>query len=286
MTEVRTREEAIASVDQALQVWMTTFSGVLLQSRAIAQAAKNDADAAVMRQKEKVKALEQVLESSQTDEERHRLQRTLGEARELLRRYERARIRINEIDSRIGQLDRAHNVVTMSKVSDARSALSRMLLALDGYQSSARVAVGVPMSSSGLGIGRSSLSGFGLAELAVDDLDLAENPITDGQAPEGNFGHGGVKRADFRWAVQTWNDVVGPGITNGRTREDFVDRDMRSNAEQLRRTADVYDLFIREDSRIRVDRWPDGSLHIIDGRHRILIARELGIKCLPAQVSE
>lgn len=84
--------------------------------------------------------------------------------------------------------------------------------------------------------------------------------------------------------MQTWNDVVGPGVEGGKTRDDFVRRDAQSNAAPLRRTADVYDMFLGSD-RIRVDRQPDGSLNVINGRHRFQIARELGIKTLPGQVS-
>jgi hypothetical protein len=76
---------------------------------------------------------------------------------------------------------------------------------------------------------------------------------------------------------------VGPGVAAGKTREDFAARDARSNAQPLRRTADVYDMFLGSD-RIRVDRRPDGSMDVVNGRHRLLIARELGIKTLPGQV--
>jgi ParB-like chromosome segregation protein Spo0J len=35
----------------------------------------------------------------------------------------------------------------------------------------------------------------------------------------------------------------------------------------------------------RLDRRPDGTLNVVNGRHRIEIARELGITSLPAQVT-
>jgi hypothetical protein len=125
---------------------------------------------------------------------------------------------------------------------------------------------------------------MGLAELDVNDADLDENPILDNDHSRETFGKGGLSRADYRWAVQTWNDTVGPGVTSGKTREHFAARDTRSSAKPLRRTADVYDMFLGTD-RIRADRQPDGSLNIINGRHRLLIARELGINSLPGEVS-
>lgn len=126
---------------------------------------------------------------------------------------------------------------------------------------------------------------MGLADLDVNSADLDDNPILDDNRPQGTFGKGGLSRADYRWAVQTWNDTVGPGVAGGKTRDDFVERDSRSNAQPLRRTADVYDMFLGSD-RIRAGRRPDGSLDIVNGRHRLLIARQLGVKSLPCQVSE
>jgi hypothetical protein len=125
---------------------------------------------------------------------------------------------------------------------------------------------------------------MGLADFDVSAAYLDENPILDDDRPRPIFGKGGLSRADYRWAVQTLNDTVGPGVASGKTREDFAERDARSNAQPLRRTADVYDMFLGTD-RIRADRQPDGSLNIVNGRHRLLIARELGIKNLPGQVS-
>jgi hypothetical protein len=117
----------------------------------------------------------------------------------------------------------------------------------------------------------------------VSSADLDENPILDDNGSRRTFGKGGLTRADYRWAVQTWNDTVGPGVDAGKTREDFAERDGQSNAEPLRRTADVYDMFLGTD-RIRADRQADGSVNIVNGRHRLLIARELGIRTLPGEV--
>jgi hypothetical protein len=162
-----------------------------------------------------------------------------------------------------------------------------MSRALEGYRSG-----GAVLGDGGLGGERVSTGPAGggpfadmsLAELDVSAADLEENPILDGDSSCETFGRGGLSRADYRWAVQTWNDTVGPCVASGKTREDFAERDARSNAKPLRRTADVYDIFLGSD-RIRADRRPDGSLNIVNGRHRMLIARELGITHLPGQMS-
>ncbi|MGQ0678807.1 MAG: hypothetical protein ACT4OM_03980 [Actinomycetota bacterium] len=160
-----------------------------------------------------------------------------------------------------------------------------MSRALDGYRSSrAGIGGGGQAISASAASAVSAIDSTGLTDLDVSSADLDDNPILDDDRSQGVFGKGGLSRADYRWAVQTWDDIVGPGVAAGKTREDFAERDARSNAQQLRRTADIYDMFLGSD-RIRVDRRPDGSLDVVNGRHRLLIARELGIKTLPGQVS-
>ena len=84
--------------------------------------------------------------------------------------------------------------------------------------------------------------------------------------------------------MQTWNDTVGPGVAKGMTRDDFAARDLRGDAQPLHKTADVYDMFLGT-GRIHVARQTDGSLNIVNGRHRFQVARDLGITSLPGQVS-
>ena len=120
------------------------------------------------------------------------------------------------------------------------------------------------------------LPGNGLSDLDVAQAGFADNPIT------GTFGRGGLTRADYRWAVSTWDELVRPGLDRGMTRDDFAARDAASGAPPLRRTADVYDMFLGGDP-IRVERRSDGSIAVINGRHRLRIAGELGITRLPAR---
>lgn len=52
----------------------------------------------------------------------------------------------------------------------------------------------------------------------------------------------------------------------------------------LRRTADAYDMFLGDTDRIRLSRDADGRLDVVNGRHRIIVARDLGIKHLPGTI--
>jgi hypothetical protein len=283
MTEVRTRDEAIAVVDQALHRWSTDVGGLLQQARSVARAACDEVESAVRNRANEVAALSALLESASPEEKRG-LQAKLIRAREASEQARRASVRVEDVRAAVGELIKGHTTSTTSQVAVARSQLAAMNRALEGY----RVGAGT------LGGGESShahatrspggsIQGGELSSVDVSAADLDENPILDDHGTQGRFGKGGLSRADYRWAVQTWNDTVGPGVARGRTRDDYAERDMRSNAQPLRRTADVYDMFLGSE-RIRVERRTDGSFNIINGRHRLLIARELGIKHLPGEV--
>ena len=284
MTEVRTRDEAIASVDQALQVWSSNVTALLIQAHSAACNAKDYVEGVVRRRANEVAAIEALLMAAD-DDRRSQLQAKLVRAKEAHESARRASVRVNDVVASITQLNRTHTRVATSQVASARAQLSAMSRALEGYRSGgAGIGAGGSSRTNITSAGGRALASMGLADLDVSFAQLDENPILDSNCPKATFGKGGLSKADYRWAVQTWNDTIGPGIANGKTREDFAERDARLNALPLRRTADVYDMFLGTD-RIRADRQSDGSLNIVNGRHRLLIARELGIKNLPGQVS-
>lgn len=284
MTEVRTRDEAIAMVDQAMQTWCTNVTGVLTQADAVARAACEEAERVTQRRANEVAAIEACLDSADP-RQRRELEAKLVRARDARDQARRAQVRIKDVASSVAQLNRTHTTATTTQVARARVQLSTMSTALESYRSSGASFGGAGSGGSGAST-RPATGAFGsagLSDVDVSAADLEENPILDDNGAQGAFGKGGLSRADYRWAVQTWNDLVGPGAANGKTREDFAARDAQSNAQPLRRTADVYDMFLGSE-RIRADRQGDGSLNILNGRHRLLIARELGIKNLPGDV--
>ncbi len=285
MSDVRTRDEAIALVDASLETWATNVRAVVAQARATADAAKSQCEDIVRNRAAAVSAIEALLAAAR-DQERRQLQARLVIAQEALDAARRAAIRVGDVAEGLSHLDRAH-VTASTQVARARAQLSTMSDALANYRNS-----GGSFASGGshrqatvaLHDGREALASLGLTEINVNAADLDENPILDDHRSQGTFGKGGLSRADYRWAVQTWHDVVGPGVANGKTREDFAALDTRSGAGPLRRRADVYDMFLGDD-RIRVDRKSDGSLNIVNGRHRLFIAQELGVRSLPGQVA-
>jgi len=285
MVEVRTRDEAITAVDQAFQKWATEATGVLVQAQSTASAASELAQRGLRKCENEIAAIEALLKAA-TEQQRCDLLARLAAAKSRHEKAIRGSARVRQVEERITRLGRTLTVATTSAVPAAQAQLHAMAKALDGYRIGGAAIGGGALRVESTGSRTSSPIGMaGLANLDVASADLGENPILDDTKAQGAFGKGGLTRADYRWAVQTWNDVVGPGVAAGKTREQFVERDAQSNAAPLRRTADVYDLFLGSD-RIRVDRQRDGSLNIINGRHRFQIAKELGLKTLPGQVTD
>jgi hypothetical protein len=138
----------------------------------------------------------------------------------------------------------------------------------------AYVPLAVPSSSSAGG----GLQSMGLDEVDVDDLDFSENPI------DGGFGRADADHEDYEFAVRTWEEVVRPGIAEGKTLADFEAQDRASGAQPPRSVGEIYRYFTGRDSAIHASRRSDGTLQVIDGRHRIATARSLGISRLPVRI--
>jgi len=281
---VRTREEALALVDSALAKFDEQVGGFLTQATAVASSAVQQAEGVVPRWETKVRALEAVLAAAE-EEERRRIQAELIRAREQLNQARRARRRVADVSEGVRTLQRSYVQQCSPIVAAGRGHLAGRVGAVREYLSGGGGGAsggGGGGGSAGAGPGGlgAVLAGLGMTSVSVTAADLDDTPIRDG------FTRGGLSRGDYRWAVQTWNDTVGPGVARGMTRDDFAARDNgEAPAPPLRRTADVYDMFLGSDA-IRADRRPDGSLNIINGRHRLQIARELGIKDLPGRVFE
>ena len=93
-----------------------------------------------------------------------------------------------------------------------------------------------------------------MTEFDVTQVDFSDNPIL------GSFTRSDdLTRADYRWRVQTWDQVVRPGLSRGMSRADFAARDAERGAPLRRRTAEVYDLFLGSKV-IHLVRREDGTL--------------------------
>jgi hypothetical protein len=307
MTEIRTRDEALAAIDRALARWTSEAGSTLAQAIAAAGRAQAAAEAETSRRAQRVAALEAQLSALQPDApQRAQVQRDLLRAWQSLEAARQATRRLANVARQVARLQRSHAQTAETRVTAARADVARRVTALDAYRAAGGGAGGAavggiigavgalgtagvaavatmitspasPPAPSATG-STAWLAGRGLADISVTEAGFADNPIT------GSFGRGGLSRADYRWAVTIWDEVVRPGLDRGMSRDDFASRDEARSAPALRRTADVYDMFLGSDP-LRAERRADGTLNVINGRHRIEIARELGIAHLPAVVT-
>jgi hypothetical protein len=303
MTEIRARDEALASIDRALVQWAAETGDMLARATAAAGGVHTAAEAETSRRAQRVAALEALLSRMPPDDpQRAQVQRDLVRAGTSLDAGRRAAQRIAEVALQVGRLQHSHVRTAETSVTAARADISRRVTALEAYRavrngadagsalvgivgalsavSAAGAALTAMTTSSGSPVTRSPtwLARCGLADIEVARADFSDNPIA------GSFGRGGLTRADYRWAVTTWEQVVRPGLDRGMSRDDFAARDGTRGAPPFRRTADVYDMILGSDP-LRVEQRADGTLNVINGRHRIEIARELGVIHLPAAVT-
>src|ERR1700760_3905697 len=261
-----------------------------------AGAAQSEADAEVSRRVQLVSDLTGVLAAMGDDEPlKAATAAALARAKESLETGKRAAGAIADVGARVAALQQSQIRNSQPFAEAARADLARRIREVGAYRAvgtgegpvgefgavgAARVVGGLtpggaagqaPRGHTG---GASWLSDHGLADVDVTLADYSDNPIV------GKFGRGGCTRVDYRWAVTKWDEVIRPGLDRGLTRDDFVARDAACGARPPRSYAEVYDMFLGQDC-IRIDRLPGGTLRVNGGRHRIAIARELGVTRLP-----
>ena len=308
MSDVRTRDEALTAIDRALARWRAEAADMLAQAMSAAGEAQAAGEAETRRRAQQVATLQAQLRAlSSTDSQsaqalRAQIQRQLVHAEQSLEAARQATRRIAGIACQVSRLQRSHARTAEVSVCAARADLAGRVTALGAYRAATAggaIAAGVARAAGISGVPRAAgvpaalapgaavpsalgsagwLAVRGLTDIDVAEVDFADNPIT------GSFGRGGHTRADYRWAMTTWDQVVRPGLDRGMSRDDFAARDAARGASPPRRTADVYDMFLGSDP-IRVERGAGETLDVIDGRHRLVVACELGITHLPAHVT-
>ena len=286
MTIVRTRDEALAAVDHGLAQWAAIISGTLTQAEATVRAASAEAQQQLRRWTARVSALEALIAAMPPDDhERAAAAADLIRARDVLQTVILAATQIDSVAGQFARLRRAQVRDTDARIAAARADLTRRGGGLVAYRAAgsrvdpgSAAAGGLATTGSSAGAG-AWLTSRGMTEFTVADVDFSDNPIIGPVAREGS------SRADYRWAVETWDQVIRPGVQRGMTRDDFAALDAQRGAAPGRRTAAVYDLFLG-DRAIKLVRRADGTLTPDGGRRRITIARELGIGRLPGKVIE
>jgi hypothetical protein len=273
---VTVHDEALDGIKVALRRYAIDVAGLLIQADARTTAVVEEIAGRRRRLSAKVTALQQLPLQPARDATGSR---QLDDATNDLRALDGALRLAEDARARLTATQRLVAVSLQPGVAAAEAELRRKSGALSRFVASAPT-VGTTGTSPVTGLDAMAPSKLGgLDQVDLSRVDYTDNPVV------GAFGKGGATLTDYRWAVETWESVVRPGVEEQNlTRDDFAERDQDREAPPLRRTADVYDLFLGDSSQIVLSQRADGSLDVINGRHRIEAARQLGIEHLPGRI--
>lgn len=286
MASVTTTDEAVGALRAALAKWRSEARGVISQASAAATGFHSEATREVRQRRTRLAALQRALGALRPEVDPTPLRRQIAAAEAALVRATRATAVAEGVEREARALDRRTAQATEGYAAAAELDLGRRLESLSGYRvgsTGATTSIGSTASTVRSGADSTAsptdqaLRKLGLVSVPLGTASHADNPVIDG------YHKGGATRSDYRWAIETWETIVLPGLAAGANRDDFVRRDEARGAIGFRRTAGVYDMFLG-DGRLVFSRRPDGSLDVTNGRHRIDIARGLGISHLPGEI--
>jgi len=119
----------------------------------------------------------------------------------------------------------------------------------------------------------------GIQNVAVDKIDTSD--MTHVNGPE-DFKK--VSHDEMAEGFQKLKTVVQPGIEKGAGGDDFYELDQQQGLDYANGYQRVYDAFYGGDA-IKLEK--DGEdYRVINGAHRLFVAKELGIQTVPARVKE
>jgi hypothetical protein len=118
-----------------------------------------------------------------------------------------------------------------------------------------------------------------LVEAPLDRIDTGDSGVS---GPE-SFRKTGY--ATMREGTQRLDEVVLPAVRGGAGGDHFAAMDAQRGLDYEHGYQRVYDAFFGTDS-LRLDARADGTYGVTNGYHRIHVARELGLRTLPARISE
>jgi hypothetical protein len=93
-----------------------------------------------------------------------------------------------------------------------------------------------------------------------------------------------ISWADAQWSTDALSSVVAPGVSQGKGRDYFAQRDRQEGRSGVRSYASVYDGYFGSDRAIKLSQGSDGRLHVSNGYHRIWAAERAGLPSVPARV--
>jgi len=187
----------------------------------------------------------------------------------------------------------------MSTHSAARARLMREIQALTSQgrnRITAQLGYLAVYLADGFGGGGSSTDSVGIAS-AIGSAALAEELTT---VPEGyrmvpldliddsadvrgteDFKKPGYSPEDLAWSYTALREVVLPALARGLGVDHFAELDAREGLTGTHSYTECFNGFFSASEAIRLNGLPSGRYSVANGRHRIWVARELGLDAVP-----
>lgn len=118
----------------------------------------------------------------------------------------------------------------------------------------------------------------GIQDVPVDKIDMSDSPVQD----TGDFQK--VSHEEMAEGFRKLEEEVRPAVERGADGDYFYQLDQECGLDYEHGYRRVYDAFYG-DSSIRLDK-VDDTYDVVNGYHRLAVARELGLKTVPARVIE
>jgi hypothetical protein len=119
----------------------------------------------------------------------------------------------------------------------------------------------------------------GWAMVPLSRIDTSKSGVTG----PGDFTKG-YSTQDLEWAYGALNEVVLPGLAEGRDPDYFAQLDAGEGRLGARSYSDTYQGFLGGDDTIKLDARPDGTYDVTNGYHRLWVAQRMGLSSVPARV--
>lgn len=274
-TELSVMHDVRRAIDEYEQVVQSVQD---MTARRLSEVGSQVADEVRRRRQEveeQTRALQDCLKSESRDcsalsSELRRRRDRLSVAETALRSVHRATASLQLAMARLGR-------ESATSSGSARAHLTRALADASEYLSAGSV-------GGSSGEGRHS-SGTPLPRVAgapgIHDVDLQAIDSSDREIAPDAFNKG-YSVEDLKWAFHALHEVVLPALASGLGEDYFRQRDAREARQGVRSYSDTFSGFLGGDAICLAPR--NGSYTVVNGYHRIWVAREMGLSRVPARV--
>lgn len=218
-------------------------------------------------------------------------ERALATARDEHRKATAARSRIGAVEAELARASARARSRLQSSIPAALSDCSRAMSRVTSYLAGGAATAG-PLSGGLAGAAAAPVTqavppgGAGGTAGTIGPVELV--PLSSIDSSDSNVtGPASFEKMswpDAQWSTDALASVVAPGVSQGKGRDYFVERDSREGRSGVRSYASVYDGYFGPDRAIKLSQGPGGRLVVTNGYHRIWAAERSGLTSVPARV--